>query len=142
MSNITGRCFCGAVTWKMTGTILWAAMCHCEDCRHAASSDYVSWFGVRRDTVVWQGPRKVFSSSKPVRRSFCRECGTPTSFETEIFPDETHLYAVTLDDVSFYQPTAHIFWSERLPWVQLSDDLPKHLKGLQHAAQAGGQLLE
>jgi hypothetical protein len=122
--------------------MLWAAMCHCEDCRRAASSDYVSWFAVRREDVTWQGPRKCYRSSSKVTRSFCECCGTPTSFETEVFADETHLYAVTLDDPTPYRPTAHIFWSERLPWVQVADDLPKHPKGLQHAAQTGKRLLD
>jgi hypothetical protein len=64
------------------------------------------------------------------------------SFESEVFPDETHLYANTLDDPAAYEPTAHIFWSERLPWVRVSDDLPKHPKGLQEAAAAGKRLLD
>lgn len=121
--------------------MLWAAFCHCEDCRRAASSDYVSWFGVRRETVVWQGPRRTYASSPGVTRSYCSECGTPLSFETEVFADETHLYAASLDDPSLYRPTAHIFWSEKLPWVEPADGLPKHPKGLQAAAQAGGKLL-
>jgi hypothetical protein len=74
-------------------------------------------------------------------RSFCGDCGSPLSFETQIFADETHLYAATLEDPSLYRPTAHIFWSERLPWVTFSDDLPKHPKGLQDAAQSGNPLL-
>ena len=142
MSDLTGRCFCGAVTWQASSPMLWAAMCHCEDCRRAASSDYVSWFGVSRHTVTWHGPRKCYSSSNEVTRSFCRNCGAPTSFETEVFPDETHLYAATLDDQHVYQPTAHIFWSEHLPWVQVDDALPKHSKGLQQAAQIGEKLLK
>lgn len=64
------------------------------------------------------------------------------SFETEVFPGETHLYAVTLDDPSVFEPTAHIFWSERLPWVHVRDDLPTHPKGLQHAAAMGQTLLD
>ena len=75
-------------------------------------------------------------------RSFCGSCGAPASFETEVFPDETHLYAASLDDPNLYRPTAHIFWSERLPWIELSDDLPKHEKGLQHAAQSGSKFLK
>lgn len=122
--------------------MLWAALCHCEDCRRAASSDYVSWFGVARQTVTWSGPRKTYKSSARVVRSFCAECGAPLSFETEVFPDETHLYASTLSTPSLYQPTAHIFWSERLPWVCVQDDLPKHAKGLQHAAASGDDLID
>lgn len=141
MPELTGRCMCGTVTWRSNGDILWAALCHCEDCRRAASSDYVSWFGVLRSTMTWTGPRRLYKSSPKVTRSFCAECGAPLSFETEIFPDETHLYAASLDDPAIYKPTAHIFWSERLPWVTVSDDLPKHPKGLQDAAQQGKQLL-
>lgn len=141
-TQLTGRCFCGEVSWTATKSILWAALCHCEDCRRAASADYVSWFGVDRHTTEWQGPRKYFKSSEKVTRSFCENCGTPMSFETDVFPDETHLYAVTMDDVAGYQPSAHIFWSERLPWVQVDDGLPKHSKGLQNAAEAGVKLLK
>ena len=141
MNDLTGRCFCGAVRWQSSPSILWAALCHCEDCRRAASSDYVSWFGVERHTVEWMGPRQVYHSSPKVERSFCSTCGTPLSFETEVFPDETHLYAVTLDSPEAYTPTAHIFWSERLPWVQVGDDLPTHEKGLQNAASDEKTLL-
>ena len=141
MDVIAGRCLCGSVSWTAANHILWAALCHCEDCRRAASSDYVSWFGVKRKTVVWSGPRKTFSSSPKVVRSFCEDCGSPMSFETEVFPSETHLYAATLTDPTLYQPTAHIFWSERLPWIKERDTLPKHAQGLQASANAGQHLL-
>lgn len=138
---LSGRCLCGALKWRAKGGMLWAAICHCEDCRRAASSDYVSWFGVQRAALTWSGPRRFFKSSRQVTRSFCGDCGSPGSFETEIFPEETHLYSATLDDPSVYHPTAHIFWSERVPWVSFADDLPKYAKGLQHAANHGGSLL-
>lgn len=142
MRDLTGHCFCGAVRWRSGSRILWAALCHCEDCRRAASSDYVSWFGVKRQSVEWSGPRKVYRSSSLVARSFCEACGSPLSFETEIFNNETHLYAVTLDNPAVYKPTAHIFWSERLPWVNVFDELPTHEKGLQDAAKNGQTLLK
>ena len=129
--NLSGKCLCGAVTWTAAPPILWAAICHCEDCRRAASSDYVSWFGVHITGVTWSGPRATYASSAPVTRSFCGRCGAPLSFESQVFPGETHLYAATLDDPGLYHPTAHIFWSERLPWVHPGDGLPRHDKGLQ-----------
>lgn len=142
MPKISGRCQCGSLTWSTDSPILWSALCHCEDCRRAASSDYVSWLGVARAAVSWAGPRRFHKSSAKVMRGFCGNCGSPASFETEVFPDETHLYAASLDDPHLYTPTAHIFWSERLPWVSATDDLPKHPKGLQHAAQSGKSLLK
>jgi len=141
MSDLSGRCFCGASTWRSAGPMLWSAICHCEDCRRAASSDYVSWFGVPKATVSWSGPRVLYKSSAKVMRSFCGTCGAPLSFETEVFPDETHLYAPTLDQPELYRPMAHIFWSERVAWLEFADGLPKHPKGLQDAAAAGKDLL-
>lgn len=141
MTELVGRCFCGACQYRASDPILWAAFCHCEDCRRTASVDYVSWFGVNRGTVKWSGPRATYRSSSKVVRSNCEKCGSPLSFETEVFPDEAHLYAPTLLDPSIYKPTAHIFWSERLPWVNVRSDLPKHPKGLQDAASKGETLL-
>jgi hypothetical protein len=63
------------------------------------------------------------------------------SFETAVFPEETHLYANSLEDPSVYEPKAHIFWSERVPWLTSLDRLPKYKKGLQDAARKGSQLM-
>ena len=141
MSELSGRCFCKAVSWSAKSDILWAAFCHCEDCRRASSADYVSWLGVERGRVVWQGPRQFFQSSEKVTRSFCGDCGAQMSFETSVFPEETHLYAASLENPKIYQPTAHLYWSERLPWVEFNDGLPKHQKGLQAAGQSVRNLL-
>ena len=141
MRKLTGRCFCGAVTWKSSGSILWAAICHCIDCRRAASADYASWFGVHRSSLSWEGPRHALQSSEGIIRSFCGSCGSPMSFETAVFPDQTHLYANSLDVASVYRPQAHIFWSERVPWLTSHDQLPKHEKGLQDAARRGVRIM-
>jgi len=140
-SRIQGRCFCGDVKYETNSGMLWAAYCHCEDCRRIASADYVSWFGTLRSELNWTGKRKFIQSSEKVVRSFCENCGAPMSFETQVFPEESHLYAATLNDPSIYEPQAHVFWSEKLPWLSISDDLPKHPKGLQHAASNGERLL-
>lgn len=140
--TMSGGCFCRAVRWQSMGEILWAALCHCEDCRRAASSDYVSWFGVPRASLEWSGEILTYASSRGVVRTFCKLCGSPLSFETAVFVEETHLYAATLDIPSLYRPTAHIFWSERLPWVTDVAGLPTHEKGLQDAATNGMRLLD
>lgn len=47
-------------------------------------------------------------------------------YRSQRWPDETHLYAVTLDDPSLFQPKAHFHWAERVPWLTVVDDLPKY----------------
>ena len=47
------------------------------------------------------------------------------AYRSTRFPDETHFYAASLDDPSDFQPDAHFFWSEHVPWLEPSDDLPR-----------------
>lgn len=128
---ISGRCMCGKLRYRTKSKMLWALICHCEDCQRAAGADYVSWFGVPTPGLIWDGPRKTHGSSKGVTRSFCENCGTPMSYEAERMPGETHLYAPSLDNRSAYRPTAHIYWSEHVPWAVGAAILPRHEKGLQ-----------
>ncbi|WP_343561987.1 GFA family protein [Kiloniella sp. b19] len=128
--KLSGHCACGAVSWKAGTTMNWAVLCHCADCRRVASADYVSWFGVNREDLIWEGPRRFWNSSPGITRSFCGECGTPLSYENDARAEETDLYAATLDKPQLYQPAAHTFWSERTAWLEFSDTLPKHAKSL------------
>ena len=122
---LEGGCFCGKTRYRVTGEVLWQAQCHCRDCQRASGADYVSWIGVKVADTTWTGPRKEFRSSADATRSFCAECGTPLSFAAERWPDELHLYAPTLDDLSLYRPTAHVHWVEHVPWLAIRDNLRK-----------------
>ena len=127
MTEMTGRCLCGAVTWRTAAPVLWAGHCHCASCRRATASPMTSFFGVARDSVTWAGDMtRVATSGGQVMRSFCTACGTPMTAQKEIWPDETHLYAATLDDPTLFEPQAHFHFAERLPWLHITDDLPKH----------------
>jgi|GEM_PF-195573 len=123
----TGRCLCGAVRYRFDGPPAWMAHCHCESCRRATAAPFTSFLGVRRDRLRWTGERAVFASSPGVTRSFCPRCGTPLSYETAERPQETDLYAATLDDPAAYAPAGHDHWNEHLPWLRLADGLPRIL---------------
>ena len=127
MSEITGRCLCGAVTYASDGPVLWAGHCHCSSCRRATAAPFTSFFGVPRDSVVWTGERgEHLTSGRRVSRQFCRHCGTQMTYQFDGWPTETHLYAGTMDDPAQFQPEAHFHYAEKLPWVQITDDLPKY----------------
>jgi hypothetical protein len=48
------------------------------------------------------------------------------AYRSDAFPGETGFYAACLDDPADFAPESHTFWAERLPWLRLADDLPKH----------------
>lgn len=122
----TGRCLCKAVTYRCDAQALWQAHCHCESCRRATASPFTSFFGMRDGSWSWTGaPPATYLSSPATWRDFCPHCGTQMSFRSARWPGETHFYAATLDDPLAYQPTVHVNYAEHLPWVRLSDDLPR-----------------
>lgn len=127
MAELTGRCLCGAVTWASPGPVLWAGHCHCGSCRRATASPFTSFFGVPRKSVTWKGTLKTHATSDgKVVRMFCAACGTQMTYQFEGWPDETHLYAATLDDPALFEPRAHFHYAEKLEWVEIGDDLPKY----------------
>jgi len=122
-----GRCLCGRVTFEYRGPEIWGGHCHCESCRRATSSPFTTWFGVPRSACRFTGSEpSVYRSSPGVRRLFCSNCGTPIAFESDRWPDETHLYAASLEDARDFAPQFHVHVAEKLPWVKLADGLPQY----------------
>jgi hypothetical protein len=122
----TGRCLCGAVTYRCTAQPLWQAHCHCESCRRATASPMTSFLGMADGTWDWTGAApKTYQSSPGTIRAFCPICGTQMAFHTTRIPSETHFYAATLDDPTGFTPTEHDHAREQLPWLHLADDLPR-----------------
>lgn len=126
MTTFKGRCFCGAITFKTNGPVLWSGICHCDSCRRATAAPCTGFFGVRRDSVTWQGtPAQHLSSGGAVQRFYCPDCGTQLVYRSDVWPEETHLYLANLDDPTQVPPQAHFHYVERLPWLAIADDLPK-----------------
>ena len=122
-----GRCLCGKTRWEYQGETTWACYCHCDDCRRNCAAPLVTWLGVPLANFRWLGqPPKTFESSKGVRRHFCATCGSPMGFEADHYPGGMHLYAASLEDPENLQPTFHVNYQSKLPWLQIDDDLPKY----------------
>ncbi len=123
---ITGHCLCGAIRFAATASPLWQSHCHCESCRRATASPFTSFFAIANGHWDWTGsPPASFASSPGVWRDFCPRCGTQMTYRATRFPDETHFYAATLDHPESYEPSGHVHTDEQLPWVHLSDGLPR-----------------
>ena len=121
-----GRCLCGAVRYRVRGDPLWAVQCHCESCRRATSAAFATYAGFPRERFeILTGEPAIYRSSPGVVRRFCRQCGSPITYEGERWPTETHIFVCSLDDTTALLPTAHVHTDEQLPWVHLGDDLPR-----------------
>ena len=65
MSDVTGRCLCGHVTWRYDGEVGPASYCHCEDCRRCTGSVFNIGVRLRRaDFRITAGtPRAALSAA-------------------------------------------------------------------------------
>jgi hypothetical protein len=130
-----GRCLCGNLQFELQGQPLWVAHCHCESCRRNTGSAVATFVGYKKEQLAYtRGKRKFYASSPGVRRGFCADCGTPMTYEADRYPDEVHLYVSTLDNPGEYRPQVHVFFAERVPWMDLEDDLPRY-EGLVRGAE-------
>ncbi|MEM9439799.1 MAG: GFA family protein [Pseudomonadota bacterium] len=122
-----GHCLCGETGWVYQGTPKWACYCHCDDCRRNCAAPVVAWLGVPIEHFRWVGQApKTFESSKGVLRYFCETCGSPMGFAADHYPGGMHLYAASLEDPEDFNPTFHVNYESKLPWLQINDDLPKY----------------
>jgi hypothetical protein len=124
-----GHCLCGRVTFECASPVIWCGHCHCESCRRATASPFTTWFGVQRGTCRFTGAEPSICNSSPgVRRFFCPSCGSPIAFESDRWPDETHLYAALLENPQDVTPQFHVQVAEKLPWIKLDDGLPQYAR--------------
>ncbi len=131
MSVTRGRCLCGKVAYEFEGDINWSGHCHCESCRRNTSSVVATFIGVPRTAFRFTGAEpKAYVSSKGVRRLFCADCGSPIAYDADAYPDEIHFYTGTLERPQDLPPTFHVFYDEKLPWLEIDDDLPRHAGSL------------
>ena len=122
-----GHCLCGRTSFEFVGKVRWACYCHCDDCRRNCAAPVVGWLGVPVENIRWTGELpKTYESSKGVRRHFCANCGSPMGFEADHYPGGMHLYAASLDDPADFEPTFHVNYESKLPWLRMEDDLPKY----------------
>jgi hypothetical protein len=68
----------------------------------------------------------VFESSPGVRRRFCAHCGSPLTYDAERWPGEIHVHVSALERPADFPPRLHAYVLERIPWLEVHDDLPRY----------------
>jgi len=135
--TLAGGCLCGAVRYAVTGPGRLLCYCHCSSCRRATGAPLVPWgtFARERFRVV-RGALAEYRSSPPVLRGFCAGCGTPLTYWNAERPGDLDVALVTLDAAATLAPLAHVWVSQKLPWVVLQDGLPQYPRGFDSGALA------
>lgn len=125
--RLTGRCFCGAVHYTVADQFVYAANCHCSNCRRTTGSAFKPFAGIEREKfVVTKGEeaRMIFGDDKG-HDAHCARCG---SLLYSLVRDGAwvHVAMGTLLDDPSIRPTAHIFVGSKAPWFTITDGLPQY----------------
>jgi len=124
MSEHKGKCFCGAVSFSVSGDPVVMGYCHCESCRHWSGGP-VNAFTLWQPTAVsvTRGANLVgtFHKTPMSFRKWCTACGG------HLFTEHPTLklidvFAAELPGLKFV-PAVHVNYQEtRMP---MKDGLPK-----------------
>ena len=102
-------------------------LCHCRTCRRVTGAPDVGWVTFPLGSFRFvHGEPDEFSSTPPVQRAFCRQCGTPLTYRHDNEPETLDVATATLDDPNAFAPTHHSWLSHDLTWLKFGDGLPTY----------------
>jgi hypothetical protein len=133
MPSMNGSCLCGKIRYRAEGDPVLTGVCHCAHCQKQTGTSYLVFVAVKRAgfSVVDGTPgiyETIGDSGKPVKRHFCRDCGSPVFSLIDVAPDFTMLPAGTLEDRSWVKPSMHLYCDSAQPWVRIDGDVTKFPK--------------
>jgi len=126
MSERTGRCLCGAVSFRLVSEPVTTRICWCRDCQHLAANGTVNLI-VPADGLVVSGAlsefKKTAASGNDITRFFCPTCGAHLFAASSARPNLRVVRVGNLDDPSSIRPTVNIWTSSAPVWACLDTAL-------------------
>ncbi|MET3650324.1 GFA family protein [Dyella japonica] len=126
---LAGQCYCGAVRYQVHDAFVYAANCHCSQCRRTTGSAFKPFAGIEREKLaVVQGANGLLIVGEPDGHdAHCAACG---SLLYSVVRDGAfvHVAMGTLVDAPSIRPNKHIFVGSKAPWFEITDDLPQYLE--------------
>lgn len=122
MSERTGCCLCGAVSFKLVTEPLATRICWCRDCQHLAANGSVNLLvpaeGLHVSGVLSEYTN-LADSGDEVTRQFCPTCGAHLFGKSSSRPEFRVVRAGNLDDPSSIQPSMNIWAASAPGWACL-----------------------
>jgi catechol 2,3-dioxygenase-like lactoylglutathione lyase family enzyme len=123
---LVGRCYCGAVGYRVEDAFVYASNCHCSNCRATTGSAFKPFAGIEREKLEISNGRDslLIVGDESLNDSHCAACG---SLLFSIVRDGAYVHVAlgTLVDAPTLRPTKHIFVGSKAPWFEITDDLPQ-----------------
>lgn len=125
----SGGCQCGAVRYELLETPHNPHLCHCRMCQKQFGNYFAALATVPAGKFrLTRGALAHFQSSHDVRRGFCRDCGTPLTYEPLTRPNIT-IALGSLDRHSDIMPEVQYGVEGREPFFEQLAQLPSYPTG-------------
>lgn len=124
---IEGSCQCGQVTYKLHEAPHTVIACHCTECQKLATGPYSVTALVASEAIEFTGElsewTRIADSGNRNSARFCPKCGNRVYHYNPDAPStiKLKLKPVNLSDDSIFEPTAHLWASEKQSWFQFPD---------------------
>ena len=127
MSEFTGSCHCGEISYTFSGEPLRQVNCHCKNCRKTSGGPYLANIFVSEDNLLIKGSPKVYQhladSGNQMTKKFCGNCGAQMFSLGSGRPGIVNIRGGTIDNLEIIQPTINIFVSSKIPSTPLNESL-------------------
>ena len=127
MSEFTGSCHCGEISYTFSGEPLRQVNCHCKNCRKTSGGPYLANIFVSEDNLLIKGSPKVYQhladSGNKMTKKFCGNCGAQMFSLGSGRPGIVIIRGGTIDNLEIIQPTLNIFVSSKIPSTPLDESL-------------------
>ena len=131
-SAVKGSCLCGGVAFEIEGRLTPIQLCHARRCQKFTGSAFSPELAAKRSALRWLCGEELITlyeapllrEPPPLRRAFCRVCGSPLPVALE-GTDFVVVLAGVLDGDPDTRPFRHIFTGQAPAWSRIGDDLPR-----------------
>lgn len=128
MTQLSGQCLCGKVSFKADGDIAMQGNCHCTDCQQISGSAYATLIFMSKDSVDITGETKRFEhtvdSGNVLSKDFCPNCGSQMFGGNAARPGSIAIKAGGINEKDLIKPQFNVYTSSKMACTLMDDTLP------------------
>ena len=127
MSIFTGSCLCGSVNYKSNSDPLVIQNCHCDQCRKATGSVYLTNLFIKEENFEITGEVNNYShlsdAGNNMTKYFCPNCGSQVFGKNSGRPGIITIRAGTVNEKDIIKPIRNLFLKSKVPSTPIDSNL-------------------
>lgn len=127
MSIFTGSCLCGSVNYKSNSDPLVIQNCHCDQCRKATGSVYLTNLFIKEENFEITGEVNNYThlsdTGNKMTKYFCPNCGSQVFGKNSGRPGIITIRAGTVNEKDIIKPIRNLFLKSKVPSTPINSNL-------------------